>query len=316
MTHYFHDIDPIALHLPAFDVLGMHFQPNIHWYGVMYLLGFGVAWWLGRARTQAGRLPDVDAQSYGDLMFYAMLGVVLGGRIGYVLFYAFGDLLRDPTMVFKVWDGGMSFHGGLLGVLTAIAIWSRRHRLHFFDTVDFIAPLVPPGLGFGRLGNFIGGELWGKQNDASWAVIFPKGILSGPYQDLGMTRLRELAHQGALEQWARHPSQLYEATLEGLVMFTVLFVYSRKPRPRYAVSGWFALMYGCFRFLVEFVRVPDQQIGYLAFDWLTMGQVLSLPLIALGLGLLLASRRAPTLFPATDESSGQSARSRMRSGLR
>ncbi|MEO7478509.1 MAG: prolipoprotein diacylglyceryl transferase, partial [Lysobacteraceae bacterium] len=184
-----------------------------------------------------------------------------------------------------------------LGVLAAVALWSRRHRLHFFDTVDFIAPLVPPGLGFGRLGNYIGGELWGKVSDVPWAVIFPQGITSGPYQNAGMQQLRELAKQGALEQWARHPSQLYEATLEGLVMFTVLFVYSRKPRPRYAVSGLFALMYGCFRFLIEFVRMPDAQLGYLAFGWLTMGQVLSLPLIAVGLLLLWLSRRAPTLTP-------------------
>jgi len=300
MTHYFHDIDPIALRLPAFDVFGMHFQPSIHWYGVMYLLGFGIAWWLGSRRVRVGRLPNVDAQAYGDLMFYAMLGVVFGGRIGYMLFYydtGISWLWRDPTALFKVWDGGMSFHGGLLGVLAAVAWWSRRHRLSFFDTVDFIAPLVPPGLGFGRLGNYIGGELWGKQSDAPWAVIFPKGITSGPYQNLGLDRLRDLAHQGALEQWARHPSQLYEAVLEGLVMFTVLFVYSRKPRPRYAVSGLFALLYGCFRFLVEFVRVPDAQLGYLAFDWLTMGQVLSLPLIAIGLVLLWISRRAPTLQP-------------------
>ena len=313
MAHYFLDIDPIALHLPAFNLFGMHFQPNIHWYGVMYLLGFGVAWWLGQRRMRAGRLPGVSEQGYGDLMFYAMLGVVLGGRIGYVLFYAFGDLLRVPLMIFKVWDGGMSLHGGLLGVLAAVAWWSRRHRLHFFDTVDFIAPLVPPGLGFGRLGNYIGGELWGKQSDAPWAVIFPKGILSGPYQNASMEQLRELAHHGALEQWARHPSQLYEATLEGIVMFTVLFVYSRKPRPRYAVSGLFALMYGCFRFLVEFVRVPDQQIGYLALGWLTMGQILSLPLIAIGVFLLWRSRSAPTL-DALPDSSTQSTRSTMRSG--
>ena len=318
MTHYFHDIDPIAWRLPTFDLFGMHFQPSIHWYGVMYLLGFGIAWWLGSRRARAGRLPNIDAQGYGDLMFYAMLGVVFGGRIGYMLFYydsGISWMWTDPTALFKVWDGGMSFHGGLMGVLAAVAWWSRKHHLHFFDTVDFIAPLVPPGLGFGRLGNYIGGELWGKQSDAPWAVIFPKGITSGSYQNMGLARLRDLAHQGALEQWARHPTQLYEATLEGLVMFTVLFVYSGKPRPRYAVSGLFALMYGCFRFLVEFVRVPDAQLGYLAFGWLTMGQVLSLPLIAIGLVLLWLSRRAPTLMPWSDDSQ-ESERSKMRSGLR
>jgi len=147
-------------------------------------------------------------------------------------------------------------------------------------------------------------------------VIFPKGIISGPYQNASLAQLRDLAHQGVLEQWARHPSQLYEATLEGLVMFTALFVYSRKPRPRYAVSGLFALLYGCFRFLVEFVRVPDAQLGYLAFGWLTMGQVLSLPLIALGIVLLLMSRRAPTLMPLASDDSQRSERSTMRSGQR
>jgi phosphatidylglycerol:prolipoprotein diacylglycerol transferase len=298
MTHYFHDIDPVMLRLPAFDLFGMHFQPSIHWYGVMYLLGFGIAWWLGSRRVRAGRLPHVDAPGFSDLMFYAMLGVVLGGRIWYMLTYVSPSwIVHDPGALFRVWDGGMSFHGGLIGVVTACAWWSRRHRLHFFDTVDFIAPLVPPGLGFGRLGNFINGELWGKLSDAPWAVIFSKGITSGPYQDRDVAQLRELAHQGALEQWARHPSQLYEAALEGLVMFTVLFLYSRKPRPRYAVSGWFALMYGCFRFAVEFVRVPDEQLKYLAFGWLTMGQLQSLPLIAIGLLLLWLSRRSPTLQP-------------------
>ncbi|HEY2344474.1 MAG TPA: prolipoprotein diacylglyceryl transferase [Xanthomonadaceae bacterium] len=298
MTHYFHDIDPIALQLPAFNLFGAHFQPAIHWYGVMYLLAFVAAWWLGSRRARAGRLPGVDAQAYGDLMFYAMLGVVLGGRLWYMLTYVSPSwIVHDPAALLRVWDGGMSFHGGLIGVLVACLWWSRRHRLHIFDTVDFIAPLAPPGLFFGRFGNFINGELWGKQSDVPWAVIFPKGITSGPYQNASVEQLRALAHQGALEAWARHPSQLYEASLEGLVMFVVLFVYSSKPRPRYAVSGWFALLYGCFRFAVEFVRVPDEQLGYLAFGWLTMGQVQSLPLVVLGLVLLWMSRKAPVLEP-------------------
>jgi phosphatidylglycerol:prolipoprotein diacylglycerol transferase len=297
MTHFFHDIDPVALRFPEFTLFGMHFQPSIHWYGVMYLLGFGIAWWLGSRRVRAGRLPNVDAQGFGDLMFYAMLGVVFGGRIWYMLTYVSPTwITHDPMALFRVWDGGMSFHGGLIGVVIACAIWSRKHQLHFFDTVDFIAPLVPPGLAFGRLGNFINGELWGKLSDAPWAVIFPKG-LPEELQDLGTKRLHELAAQGSLDQWARHPSQLYEATLEGVVMFTVLFVYSLKPRPRYAVSGWFGLMYGCFRFAVEFVRVPDEQLRYLAFGWLTMGQIQSIPLVLIGLSLLWLSRRAPTLQP-------------------
>ncbi|UTA54012.1 prolipoprotein diacylglyceryl transferase [Lysobacter soli] len=282
-----HQIDPIAFHLGPLQV---------HWYGIMYLLGFGTAWWLGRMRVRAGRLPGVNEQSYGDLLFYAMLGVVLGGRLGYVFFYSFSDLLRDPLMLFRIWEGGMSFHGGLLGVVAAAWWWSWKHKLHLMDTVDFLAPLVPPGLGFGRLGNYIGGELWGKYTQAGWGVVFPRAEV-----ELAGMNLQQLQAQfatGALDRFARHPSQLYQAALEGLTMFVLLWWFSSKPRPRYAVSGLFALLYGCFRFLVEFVRVPDAQIGYLAFGWLTMGQVLSLPLIALGLfWLFVWSRRQPTLEP-------------------
>jgi phosphatidylglycerol:prolipoprotein diacylglycerol transferase len=286
-----HQIDPIAFHLGPLQV---------HWYGIMYLLGFATAWWLGRRRIRAGRLPGVDDQGFGDLLFYGMLGVVLGGRIGYVLFYAFGDFLANPLMLFKVWEGGMSFHGGLLGVAAAVFWWARKRRLHVFDVIDFVAPLVPPGLGFGRLGNYIGGELWGKYTQAGWGVIFPRAesTLAG----MPPAQLQAQYASGALDALARHPSQLYQAALEGLVMFCVLWWYSRKPRPRYAVAGLFALMYGCFRFLVEFVRVPDAQLGeagYLAFGWLTMGQVLSTPLILVGLYWLWLSRRSPTLPPAT-----------------
>jgi phosphatidylglycerol:prolipoprotein diacylglycerol transferase len=280
-----HDIDPIAVALP--------FWPHgIHWYGLMYLAGFGIAWWLGTRRVRAGRFPGVDTEAFGDLLFYGMLGVVLGGRLGYVLFYAFEDLLADPLFLLRINEGGMSFHGGLLGVMAAALWWSRRRGLHFFDTMDFVAPLVPAGLGFGRIGNYIGGELWGKQTDAGWGVVFQHSDL-GPYTGAAVERLRELHASGALDAYARHPSQLYQAFLEGLVMLVVLLWYSRKPRRRYAVSGLFALLYGVFRFVVEFVRVPDQQLGYLAFDWLTMGQVLSLPLIAIGLFLLWLSRRQP-----------------------
>ena len=282
-----HQIDPIALSLGPL---------RVHWYGVMYLLGFLVAWWLGRRRIRQGRLPGVDANGFADLLFYAMLGVILGGRIGYVLFYGFGEFLRDPLMLVRVWDGGMSFHGGLLGVLAAAWLWSRSRRLHFFDTMDFVAPLVPPGLGFGRLGNYIGGELWGKYTEAGWGVVFPTG-LPEPYRNLDPSALKAQFDAGALDAFARHPSQLYQAVLEGLVMFAVVWWFSSRPRPRYAVSGMFALLYGVFRFVVEFVRVPDAQLGYLAFGWLTMGQVLSLPLVALGLFLLWRSHTAPVLQP-------------------
>ncbi len=281
-----HQIDPIALSLGPLD---------IHWYGIMYLLGFGIAWWLGVRRIRAGRLPGVTEQSFGDLLFYGMLGVVLGGRIGYVLFYGFGDLLKDPLMLLRVWEGGMSFHGGLLGVAAAGWWWSRKQHLHFFDVADFIVPLVPAGLGLGRVGNYIGGELWGKLTGADWGVVFPR---APEFAGWSGEQLHAQFASGALDRYARHPSQLYQAVLEGLVTFVVVWWFSRKPRPRYAVSGLFLLLYGSFRFLVEFVRVPDVQLGYLAFGWLTMGQVLSLPLIALGLLGLWLSRSAPTVQPA------------------
>ena len=277
-----HDIDPIAIPLP--------FWPHgIHWYGLMYLLGFGVAWWLGHRRIRAGRLPGVSAEGFGDLLFYGMLGVVVGGRIGYVLFYGFDQFLADPLFLVRINEGGMSFHGGLLGVMAAAAWWTWKHGLHFFDTMDFLAPLVPPGLGFGRLGNFIGGELWGKPTGGAWGVVFPRSDL-GPFTGAPIERLRELHASGLLDPYARHPSQLYQAFLEGLVMFVVL--------------------YGTFRFLVEFVREPDAHIGYLAGGWLTMGQLLSLPLVAIGLVLLWCSRRAPTLPvvpppPRTDAAEGK-----------
>lgn len=285
-----HQIDPIAVHLPQVGA----FHPSIHWYGLMYLLAFGTAWLLGRSRIRAGRLPGVDVEQFGDLLFYGILGVILGGRIGYVLFYAFGDLMQNPLMLVKVWDGGMSFHGGLLGVLVAAWWWTRKQGLHFFDVMDFVAPWVPPGLGLGRVGNYIGAELWGKYTQAGWGVVFPT---DPAFRGWSAERLQSEFATGALDQFARHPSQLYQAFLEGLVMFVVLWWFSRKPRPRYAVSGLFALLYGVFRFIVEFVRVPDAELGYLAFGWLTMGQVLSLPLIALGLFLLWRSRSAPTLQP-------------------
>ncbi|MTI75409.1 MAG: prolipoprotein diacylglyceryl transferase [Stenotrophomonas sp.] len=292
---YLHDIDPIAFSLGPIKV---------HWYGIMYLLGFAAAWWLGRIRIRAGRLPGVDMNAFSDLLFYAMLGVVLGGRIGYMLFYATADFLHNPLLLLRVWEGGMSFHGGLLGVMAAGWWWTRKHALHYFDTIDFVAPLVPLGLGFGRLGNFVGGELWGKFTHAGWGVVFPhaplKDVPAGlptMEQLMSAAQIRQDYAAGLLTQYARHPSQLYEALLEGLVMFVVLWAYSMKPRPRYAVSGLFALMYGSFRFLVEFVRMPDNGV-YLAFGWFTRGQLLSVPLIVLGLVLLAMSRRAPTLQPA------------------
>jgi len=285
---FFVDIDPIAFSLGPVQV---------HWYGIMYLLAFAIAWLLGEYRRRQGRLP-VSKDAFSDLAFHVMLGVILGGRIGYMLFYDTATLFSHPLSLLRVWEGGMSFHGGLIGVLIASLLWTRRQKLNYFDVVDFVAPLVPIGLGLGRLGNFIGGELWGRHTDLPWGMIFPRALESFAR---GREELHALYRSGALSGEARHPSQLYEFLLEGVVLFAVLWLYSRKPRPRHAVSGLFALLYGCFRFAVEFVREPDAQLGYLAFGWLTMGQVLSLPLIAIGLFLLWLSRSAPTLEPVRTE---------------
>ena len=282
-----HDIDPIALSLP--------FWPHgIHWYGLMYVLAFAAAWFLGQRRLRAGRLPGIDENAYGDLLFYGMLGVLLGGRIGYVLFYDLANFLDDPLLLFNVRGGGMSFHGGLLGVMAAGLWWCRKHRMHWFDVMDFVAPLVPLGLGFGRIGNWIGGELWGRVTDSPLGVVFPRA-LPPEYAHLPIEQLRTLHAQGVLEPFARYPSQLLQALLEGLVMFVVLWWFSARPRPRFAVSGLFALLYGVFRIVAEFFRQPDAQFGYLAFGWLTMGMVLSLPLVAIGFVFLWRSHAAPTL---------------------
>lgn len=256
-------INPVALSLGPLQ---------IHWYGLMYVFAFLAGWLLGRWRARrpgSGWTPEL----VDDLVTFVMLGVVLGGRIGYVLVYDFAAFARDPLELFRIWNGGMSFHGGLVGVLGGIWIWARRQRRTFLSVVDFVAPLVPPGLFFGRLGNFINGELWGAVTTSSVGVIFPTG---GPLP--------------------RHPSQLYEAALEGLALFVILWIYSSKSRPAGRVSGVFALGYGVFRFAVEFVRQPDAHIGYLAFGWLTMGQVLCVPLMAIGLWLLF--RPSPVVLPA------------------
>ena len=278
------NIDPMALQLGPLAV---------HWYGLMYLGGFFLVWLLGEYRRRRGRLP-VSANAFVDLIYYGIMGVIVGGRVWYMLFYqSLSWVWTDPLALFRIWDGGMSFHGGLLGVLVAGWWWSRRHKLHPMDTVDFVAPLVPLGLGLGRLGNFINGELWGKPGHVAWAMIFPGARAEDvAYATAHPAWLPLLEKYGGLP---RHPSQLYEALLEGLVMFVAVWLYSRKPRPRYAVSGLFALLYGGFRFAIEFVRLPDAQLGYLAFGWLTMGQILSAPLIVVGIWLLWLSRRAPTL---------------------
>jgi len=262
-THPF--IDPVAISIGPVAV---------HWYGLMYLVGFVAFWGLGWWRARRRDWDPLEPVQVGDLLFWGVVGVIVGGRLGYALFYNFDGVLADPLSLIRLWEGGMSFHGGLVGVLVAAWLYSRRIGQPFFRLTDFVAPLVPIGLGAGRIGNWINGELWGKPTDLPWAMVFP-----------------------AADYLPRHPSQLYQAFLEGVVLFVVLWVVSRQPRRTGLVSGLFLTLYGAFRFLVEFVREPDAHIGYLAFGWVTMGQVLSLPLILFGLGLIAWSRRNPLPGP-------------------
>ena len=251
-------IDPVAIALGPL---------KIHWYGLMYLVGIGGAWLLASRRLKDFD-PSWSKEKLSDLVFWVAMGVILGGRLGYALFYDLSAYLAEPLKILRVWEGGMSFHGGLIGVMLATWLFGRRNGKSFFQLMDFVAPMVPIGLGAGRIGNFINAELWGKVTDVPWAMVFPNG---GPDP--------------------RHPSQLYQFALEGVALFVILWLYSRKPRPTMAVSGLFAICYGIFRFIVEFVRVPDAQLGYLAWNWLTMGQVLCLPMILGGIGLMVWAYR-------------------------
>ena len=238
---------------------------RLHWYGITYIVGFVAGWLLGRYRASrhgsCWRTDEVD-----DLATCSMVGVLFGARLGYILFYDLDAYLADPWEILRIWNGGMSFHGGLLGVLLAALLWKLIHRKRFLDVTDFLAPLVPLGLFCGRIGNFINAELWGKVTGMEWGMVFP----------------------GAGNQ-PRHPTQLYEAGLEGLLLFLILWLYSRKPRPIGAVSGLFAVLYSLFRIGVEFFRLPDEHLGYIFFNWVTMGQLLSLPLLLLGVLLLFAA---------------------------
>jgi len=271
---------------PEFDPVALQLGPlAIRWYGLMYLAGFAAAWWLGRRRTRApGAL--IRAEQMDDLLFYAALGVILGGRLGYTLFYDFQGWLADPLQILRVWEGGMSFHGGFLGVLLAVWWYGRRSAKGFFALTDFIAPLVPLGLLAGRLGNFINGELWGAPAQVPWAMQVSCAAHSGLCWDK-----LHLPPSSVLTP-PLHPTQLYQALLEGLVLFVVLWLFSARPRPTMAVSGLFLVGYGVFRFAVEFLRLPDAHLGYLAFGWVTMGQLLSAPMVLAGAALLaLAYRR-------------------------
>lgn len=253
------------LEYPVIDPVAIEIGPlQLRWYGLMYLLGFALAWILARVRAKRPG-SGWSSQELPDLIALCALGLILGARIGYVLFYEPWILWQEPLFLFKIWQGGMSFHGGLLGVLLCFYIYARKTSRKFFQVADFVAPLAPLGLAAGRIGNFLNAELWGRPSDLPWAMVFPDPA-AGPVP--------------------RHPSQLYQAALEGLVLFILLWSFSARPRPRMAVSGMFALGYGCLRFVGEFFRAPDPHLGLVLFNFLSMGQVLSIPLILLGIFLL------------------------------
>lgn len=251
-------IDPIALQIGPIAV---------HWYGLMYLIGFALVWLLGRWRIQHGK-TDLTLRDLEDIIFYSVLGVVAGGRLGYVLFYKPAEYLANPIEVLYLWQGGMSFHGGLIGVIVVLLLFARKRNKTLLEIGDFVAPLIPLGLGAGRLGNFINGELWGRATTVPWGMAFPQ----------------------AGDGMARHPSQLYEMGLEGFALFALVWWFARKPRPTGQISALFLMGYGVFRFLVEFTREPDNYLGLLA-GGLSMGQLLSLPMVLAGALIFVFSAR-------------------------
>lgn len=257
-------IDPIALQLGPIAV---------HWYGLMYLIGFALVWVLGRWRINHGK-TDLTLRDLEDLIFYCVLGVVIGGRLGYVLFYKPSDYLANPLEIFYLWEGGMSFHGGLIGVIVVLLLFARKRQKTLLEIGDFVAPLIPLGLAAGRLGNFINGELWGRPTSLPWGMVFPQSA----------------------DGLARHPSQLYEMGLEGFALFALVWWFARKPRPIGQVSAVFLTGYGVFRFLVEYTREPDYYLGLLV-GGLSMGQLLSVPMIIAGVLIFVLSAKKSNPAP-------------------
>lgn len=260
-------MNPIALSLGE---IPLPFSDNslpldIHWYSLMYLVAFGLGWFMARwraARPASGWRP----QEVDDVVFYLILGVILGGRLGYVLFYQFEAFLQNPLMLIQLWNGGMSFHGGFIGVLVAFWYFARKSGRRFLQVSDFLAPFFPIGMGAVRFGNFVNGELWGRVTDVPWAMVYP-----------------------FVDDQPRHPNQIYQILGEGVILFLIIWVYSRRPRPVGAVTGLFGLCYGIYRFVVEFFRQPDGHLGFIAFEWMTMGQLLSIPMVIIGALILWVS---------------------------
>lgn len=278
---------------PNFDPVLVHLGPlAIRWYALSYIVGFCLFIWLGRKRIKSGQTVFTN-EMLDDFITWGVLGVILGGRLGYVLFYQLAFYLNHPLEILKVWQGGMSFHGGFIGVLVAMWLFARKHGIKFWAVADFVAPLVPLGLACGRIGNFINGELWGRVTnpDAFWAMGFPHArendialLMQEPNKWLPVWE--------KFQMLPRHPSQLYEFMLEGVVLFVIMWLFTKKPRPLGQASMLFLLGYGVFRFIVEFAREPDDFLGLLAMH-MSMGQWLSLPMIVIGMiGFIYAGRKA------------------------
>lgn len=257
---YVHNLDPVALNIGPL---------TIHWYGISYLVAFGAGWWLGTRRARSQPWRGWTADQVSDMLTFVILGTLIGGRLGYVLFYQLDAFLANPLYLFNISQGGMSFHGGFIGVALALLLFARRCGKSYWQVCDFIAPLTPLGIAAVRIGNFINGELWGRPTELPWGMVFP----------------------GAGDELARHPSPLYQALGEGLVLFIALWWFSHRPRPRFAVTGFFLLGYGLLRSAAEFFREPDAHIGYLMGDWLTMGILLSQPMVVLGIVFLIMAYR-------------------------
>jgi phosphatidylglycerol---prolipoprotein diacylglyceryl transferase len=292
---------------PQFDPVAIQLGPlAVRWYGLMYLVGFIQLVILGKYRARQNLLTGWHPRDVDDMLFYGVFGTILGGRLGYVLFYKPFYYFAHPAEMLAIWQGGMSFHGGFLGVLVALWLYARNRNKRWLEVTDFVAPLVPLGLAFGRLGNFINGELWGRVTSATapWAVYFPQAaaedkawITAFPQEAAARGLAAVYERVGMLP---RHPSQLYESALEGLVLFALIWLYARHRRPLGAVSGLFLIGYGSFRFLVEYAREPDSFLGTLALG-MSMGQWLSLPMIVIGVLMMLwaywrAGKAQPTIF--------------------
>ncbi len=285
------------LKFPEIDPVMFSIGPvSLHWYGMMYLIGFVFALWLANRRA-AKPNSGWQKSEVETLLYVGFVGVFIGGRLGYVLFYNLPVFLDNPLYLFKVWDGGMSFHGGLIGVICAMIWFARRTKRHFFQVADFVAPLIPFGLGLGRIGNFINGELWGRVTlDTPWAILFPGSCA----EDLQLVAQDPTTLLPIIQQYGvlpRHPSQLYEMFLEGVVLFIILNIFVRKNRPMGSVSGLFLIGYGAFRIIVEFFRQPDAQLGL--FSGISMGQILSIPMIILGIIFMVWAYRRDKATPQT-----------------